>query len=154
MKLFTTVVAVNVTRPIEETVSKLVYEKKLKKATAKKETEAKKTIELQKSMERYVKEKSSTKSIKKNPLVVSAKPPPAPIKDDPTGDRDRTILFFKYYLFKGFESILKFSFGDLAVLNVWSLLIHRVYGVFQLVDLIIIELKGHITCYIFECSHW
>ena len=94
MKLFTTVVAVNVTRPIEETVSKLVYEKKLKKATAKKETEAKKTIELQKSMERYVKEKSSTKratkSIKNIP-VVSAKPPPAPIKDDPTGERDRTM---------------------------------------------------------------
>ena len=96
MKLFTTVVAVNVTRPIEETVSKLVYEKKLKEATAKKETEAKKTIELQKSMERYVKEKSSTKratkSIKNNP-VVSAKPPPAPIKDDPTGERDRTTFF-------------------------------------------------------------
>ena len=94
INLFTTVVAVNVTRPIEETVSKMVYEKNLKKATAKKKTEAKKTIELQKSMERYVKEKSSTKratkSIKNNPLV-SAKPPPAPIKDDPTGERDRTM---------------------------------------------------------------
>ena len=120
--MFTTVVAVNVTRPIEETVSKLVYEKKLKEATAKKETEAKKTLELQKSMERYVKEKSSTKratkSIKNIP-VVSAKPPPAPIKDDPTGERDRTnFLFIRYYLFKGFESILKFNFGDLATLKV------------------------------------
>ena len=87
IKLFTAIAAVNVTRTIEETVSKLVYEKNLKKATAKKETEAKKTKELQKSMERYVKEKSSTKSIKKNPLV-SAKPSPAPIKDDPTGERE------------------------------------------------------------------
>jgi len=82
--------AVNVTRTIEETVSKLVYEKNLKKATAKKETEAKKTKELQKSMERYVKEKSSTKSIKKNPLV-SAKPSPAPIKDDPTDSQSRKL---------------------------------------------------------------
>ena len=98
IKLFTAIAAVNVTRTIEETVSKLVYEKNLKKATAKKETEAKKTKELQKSMERYVKEKSSTKSIKKNPLV-SAKPSPAPIKDDPTGERERiAFLFIKYYL--------------------------------------------------------
>ena len=99
IKLFTTVAAVNITRPIEETVSKLVYEKKLNKATAKKETEAKKTIELQKSMERYVKEKSSTKratkSIKNIP-VVSAKPPPAPIKDDPTGERERITLIMFY----------------------------------------------------------
>ena len=114
--MFTAIAAVNVTRTIEETVSKLVYEKKLKKATAKKETEAKKTKELQKSMERYVKEKSSTKratqSIKNNPSG-SAKPSPAPIKDDPTGERDRTtFLFIKYYLFKGFESILKFNFRD------------------------------------------
>ena len=93
IKLFTAIAAVNVTRTIEETVSKLVYEKNLKKATAKKETEAKKTKELQKSMERYVKEKSSTKSIKKNPLV-SAKPSPAPIKDDPTGERERELPFF------------------------------------------------------------
>ena len=105
IKLFTAIAAVNVTRTIEDTVSKLVYEKNLKKATAKKETEAKKTKELQKSMKRYVKEKSSTKSIKNNPLV-SAKPSPAPIKDDPTGERDRiTFLFIKHYLFKGFESI-------------------------------------------------
>ena len=83
-------VVVNVTRTIEETVSKLVYEKNLKKATAKKETEAKKTIELQKSMERYVKEKSSTKSIKKNPLV-SAKPSPAPIQDDLTDSQSQKL---------------------------------------------------------------
>ena len=27
-------------------------------------------------------------------------------------------------------------------------------GGFQLVDLIITELKDHTTCYKFECSHW
>ena len=27
-------------------------------------------------------------------------------------------------------------------------------GGFQLVDLITTELKGHMTCYKFECSHW
>ena len=103
IKLFTAIAAVNVTRTIEETVSKLVYEKNLKKATAKKETEAKKTKELQKSMERYVKEKSSTKSIKKNPLV-SAKPSPAPIKDDPTGEQN--YLSFHQILFTVFPHIV------------------------------------------------
>ena len=83
-------IVINVTRTIEETVSKLVYEKNLKKSTAKKETEAKKTIELQKYMERHVKEKSSTKSIKKNPLV-SAKPSPAPIEDNPTDNQSRKL---------------------------------------------------------------
>ena len=29
-----------------------------------------------------------------------------------------------------------------------------VYGGFHLVDLIITELKGHMTSYKFECSHW
>ena len=28
------------------------------------------------------------------------------------------------------------------------------FGVFQLVDLTITELKDHMTCYKFECSHW
>ena len=27
-------------------------------------------------------------------------------------------------------------------------------GGFQLVDLIVMELKDHMTCYKFECSHW
>ena len=120
-KLFTAVAAVNVTtRSIEETVSKLVYEKKLKKATAKKETEAKKTIELQKSMERYVKEKSSTKSIKKNPLVVSAKPPPAPIKDDPTGERERITFFSSNTIYRIFSYSFRgnYSFLNLEILEI------------------------------------
>ena len=29
-----------------------------------------------------------------------------------------------------------------------------VLGSFQLVDSIITELKGHMTCYKFECSNW
>ena len=107
--------------PLKRQCQSWCTKKKLKKVTAKKETEAKKTKELQKSMEIYVKEKSSTKratqSIKNNPSG-SAKPSPAPIKDDPTGERDRTtFLFIKYYLFKGFESILKFNFRDLATLK-------------------------------------
>ena len=28
------------------------------------------------------------------------------------------------------------------------------YGGFQLVDLIIMEIKDHMTAYKFECSHW
>ena len=75
---------VNVTKNTEEIVSKVVYEREVKKAFEKLKAKDKKTkdrAELQKSMQEYVKKKpSSSSNIKvKNPSV-SPKPSPAPIK--------------------------------------------------------------------------
>ena len=56
------------------------------------EKKAKKTKDLQKSMERYVKEKGGkSTSVKSSPSVSSPKPPPAPIKDDPTDRQNRKL---------------------------------------------------------------
>merc|ERR1711962_428302 len=86
---------VNVTKNTEEIVSKVVYEREVKKAFEKRKAKDKKTkdrAELQKSMQEYVKKKPpSSSNIKvKNPSV-SPKPSPAPIKDDPTDKQTRKL---------------------------------------------------------------